>query len=85
MNLVLCMELCGNFTYGFFLLNTCKVSLVIRGIKTSPIEGKYCWIQGKIHMSDQASLRICNSVSTVQCVHVHLLYMKPLLGSLEVF
>ncbi len=34
-------EICGNLTYGFFLLHICKVSHVCRGIKTSPIEGKY--------------------------------------------
>jgi hypothetical protein len=28
-------------TYGFFLLHTCKVSHVCRGIKTSPIDEKY--------------------------------------------
>ncbi len=40
---------------------TCKVSYVCRGIKTSTIDGKYL-ILVKIHISDQTSLRICNSV-----------------------
>ncbi len=46
MNLELCTvqcawEICGNLTNGFFLLHTCKVSHVCRGVKTSPIDGKY--------------------------------------------
>ncbi len=32
-------KICGNLAYGFFLLPTFKVSLVCRGVKTSPMEG----------------------------------------------
>ncbi len=56
-----CMQ--GNFSYVFFSVPY-KVNIPMNagGFKQVPYKEYICWIQVKIHISDQTSLRICNSV-----------------------
>ncbi len=56
-------KICGNLAYGFFLLHTCKVSHVCRGIKTSPIEGTYL-----LDTSENSHFRPNLSEDLQQCV-----------------
>ncbi len=54
---------CGNFPYVFILFHTKLIFPWMSGdLKKSNRRENICWIQVKIHISDQTSLRICNSV-----------------------
>jgi hypothetical protein len=50
------------FLMFFFVLYKVNISMYAGGFKQVPYKGYICWRQVKIHISDQTSLRICNSV-----------------------
>jgi hypothetical protein len=51
----------GNFLMFFFVPYKVNIPMYAGGSKQVPCKEYICWMQVKIHISDQTSLRICNS------------------------
>ncbi len=58
----------GNFFVFFFVPYNVNIPMYAGGFKQVQYKEYICWIQVKIHISDQTSLRICNSV--VKCARI---------------
>ena len=74
------MEIMWEFSMCFFAPYKVNIPMYAGRFKQVPYKEYICWIQVKIHISDQTSLRICNSV--VVFSHgspVSLLTFQPLL------
>jgi hypothetical protein len=55
----------GEFSLWFFFVPyKVNIPMYAGGFKQVQYKEYICWIQVKIHISDQTSLRICNSVGT---------------------
>jgi hypothetical protein len=54
----------GNFLCLIFVPYKVNMPMYAGGFKQVLYKEYICWIQVKIHISDQTSLRICNSVET---------------------
>jgi hypothetical protein len=52
----------GKFFMFFFVPYKVNIPMYAGGFKQVLYKEYICWIQVKIHISDQTSLRICNSV-----------------------
>jgi hypothetical protein len=62
----------GNAVYGkhvgiflFFVPYKVNIPMYAGGFKQVQYKEYICWIQVKSHISDQTSLRICNSIHTL--------------------
>jgi hypothetical protein len=56
----------GNFLCYFFVPYKVNIPMYAGGFKQVQYKEYICWMQVKIYISDQTSLRICNSVEHVQ-------------------
>jgi hypothetical protein len=64
MKVKLFMENMWEFSLCFYFVPyKVNIPMYSRGFKQVPYKEYICWIQVKIHISDQTSLRICNSVA----------------------
>jgi hypothetical protein len=55
----------GEIFYVFFVSYKVNIPMYAGGFKQVLYNEYICWIQVKIHISDQTSLRICNSARTL--------------------
>ena len=55
---------CGNFPCVFFAPYKVNIPMYAGGFKQVQYKAYICWMQVKIYISDQTSLRICNSVAS---------------------
>jgi hypothetical protein len=57
----------GELFYVFFVPYKVNIPMYAGGFKQVLYKEYVCWIRVKIHISDQTSLRICNSVHITTC------------------
>jgi hypothetical protein len=60
------------FLVFYFVSYKVNIPMYAGGFKQGLYKEYICWIQVKIHISDQTSLRICNSVVTVVLCYVYI-------------
>jgi hypothetical protein len=66
----------GNFFMFFFVPYKVNIPMYAGGFNQVLYKEYICWIQVKIHISDQTSLRVCNSVDLPAAAVVRYLYAR---------